>query len=891
MMSRRKERELEDELRAHLEMAARDRVERGEDPADARAAARREFGNVALVQEVTRDIWGWTWIERLGQDLRYAGRLLRRQPGFAAVAVLSLAIGIGANAAIFTMIDAVRLRTLPVARPEELAEITTVSLDGARGTFSHWRPSLTNPIWEQIRDRQNAFSGTLAFGSATFNLADGGEAQPAEGLWVSGGFFDVLGVAPAAGRLFTPADDRRGCAARAVISHRFWQRHFNLDRSVVGRTLRLDSRDVEILGVAAPGFSGLEVGRTFDVAVPICAEPALTGGPTRLDSGTDWWLIVMGRLAPGVTIDQASARLGGLSPGIFKETLAANYPAVSVPKYLAMTLRALPAATGISSLREQYESPLLLLFALAAVVLLVACANLANLLLARANARQREIAVRLGLGASRRRIVRQLMTESVVLAVLGAAVGLVLARVLGDALVALVDGNQNTIVIALGLNWRVLGFTIGLAAATCLLFGLAPAIRATRDGAGAAIPVSGRGVVGVRHAAGTGRVLVVVQVALSLALVVSALLFTRTLRNLATVDPGFARSGVLMTAVDFRRLQLPPAQRTAYKATVLERLRAIPGVAGAATTSITPVSGDAWGNDVTVARPSGPKTVGTRLNRVSDRYFATTGTPLVAGRDFDQRDTMSSTRVAIVNQAFARGLLEGGAAVGSHFSVEPTPTQPRTEYEIVGVAADAKYLNLREVVEPVAYFPASQDPRPSSWMLAEVRSTIDPSALSSAIVQSVRELNPNVGLSFELLERDIDHTLLRERLMATLSVFFGSIAAGLAIIGLYAVIAYGVMRRRNEIGVRMALGASGADVARMVLGEAGVLIAIGLAAGLALSLSAAGAAGTLLFGLSPRDPASMTVAAVLLGGVALAASYLPARAASRIEPTVALRIE
>jgi putative ABC transport system permease protein len=388
-MTRRKDKELQEELRAHLEMAARDRIERGEDPADAIAAARREFGNIAQVQEVTRDMWGWRWLERLAQDLRYALRLLWRSPAASVVAVLSLVLGIGATTAIFQVINAVRLRSLPVDRPSELVEIAPVSMDGARGNFASWHEAVSNPVWEQIRDHQEAFAGTLAFGGSTFNLASGGEARPARGLLVSGSFFDVLGIQPARGRLLVRDDDRRGCALRAVISHGFWQRELAGDAAVVGRTLNLDAHPVEIVGVTPPSFFGLEVGRSFDVAVPICADPSITGRQGRLDSGTDWWLVVMGRLKPGTTIEQATAHLGSLSAGIFKATLAPNYPQVSVPNYLAMKLHAVPAGTGISFLRETYTSPLWLLLALAALVLVIACANLANLLLARASARAR----------------------------------------------------------------------------------------------------------------------------------------------------------------------------------------------------------------------------------------------------------------------------------------------------------------------------------------------------------------------------------------------------------------------------------------------------------------------------------------------------------------------
>ena len=692
-MTRRRDRnrELQEELRTHIEMATRDRIERGEDPASAAAAARREFGNVAQVQEVTREMWGWTRLERLGQDLRYAVRLLRRAPAFSFVSIVSLALGIGANTAIFQVIDALRLRSLPVARPYELVEITPANMDGARGNFSSWRQSVSNPIWEQVRDHQEAFSGTLAYGATSFNLATGGEARSARGLFVSGGFFDTLEIRPEAGRLLSAADDRRGCVPRAVLSHAFWRREFGGSRSAIGGTVTLNARPVEIVGVAPASFFGLEVGRSFDVAVPICADAVISDRAGRLDSGTDWWLIVMGRLKPGLTIDQASAHLNALSSGIFQTTLKPNYPPVSVSKYLAMKLHALPAPTGVSYLREVYESALWLLLALAALVLLIACANLANLMLARASAREHEIAIRLGLGASRGRVVRQLLTESTVLSTVGAIGGFLLARVLGDTLVGFVDGDAHEIVLSLALDWRMVAFTVGLAAGTCLLFGLTPALRATRLGPSAVMKNAGRGLTTTRHGAALRRALVVTQVAISVVMVFGALLFTRTLHNLSSVDPGFTRD-VVIADVDYRRVAIAPEQRTAYRQSILDRLRAVPGIEAAATTAIVPVSGDAWGNDVTLHTAAGPKVVNVRFNRVSQGYFDTFHVPVRMGRDFDvTKDTTSAPRVAIVNQTLA-AMFEGGNAIGARFVQEATPSSPPTEYEVVGVVTDSKYL-------------------------------------------------------------------------------------------------------------------------------------------------------------------------------------------------------
>jgi predicted permease len=883
----RKDRELDEELRAHLEMATRDRVDRGETPADAARAARAEFGNLTQVREVTRDMWGRLWLERLQQDARYAVRVLWRMPVFSAVAIVSLAVAMGANAAIMQVYSAVRLRPLPVASPDALVEITPASMDGARGSFQTWGPSLPNPVWERVRDNPpQAFSGTFAWGSTRFNLAAGGEVRFARALWVSGGFFDQLGIRPVRGRLFTAADDRPGCRAQAVVSEAFWRRELGAAESAIGGPIGLDSHAVDVIGVTPAAFFGLEVGRSFDVAVPICAEPALARGSDRLASGTTWWLTIMGRLKPGATLEQADAQLASMSPEVFRRTLAPNYPPISVPKYLAMTLRARPAATGISLLREQYEMPLTVLLALAGVVLLIACANLANLTLARTTARAREIAIRLGLGASRGRVVRQLLTEAAVLSIAGAAAGLVLARLFGRMLVSFVDENRS-VFLDLGLDWRVLAFTAALAALTSIVFGLMPALRATRIGPAAVMNESGRGT--TRDRAGVGQWLVVAQVAMSLLLIVGALLFARTLRNLAHVDPGFTARGIVVAGVDFRAVPLPAGQRAAFRSSVLERLRALPGVDAAAATAVVPLSGNAWGNVATVQGPDGPQSADCRFNRISDGYFQTLRTPLLAGRDFDQRDTLSAPLVAIVNQTFVRRFFGGRPVLGARFEREATPGEAATVYQIVGVVADAKYASLREEPQPVGYFPMTQEAGASPRVLVAIRSPIQTAALTASISVAMREVDPSIALSYDVLTEWIDRTLLRERLMARLSVFFAATAAGLALVGLYGVVAYGVAQRTREIGVRMALGATAPDVLRLILREAAALVAAGLIGGLALSLAAADSAETLLYGLRPRDPVSITFGALALALVAMLASYLPARRASRIQPVEAMR--
>ncbi len=474
------------------------------------------------------------------QDLRFGLWMLAKNPGFTAVAVATLALGIGANTAIFQLVDAVRLRTLPVSNPQQLARVQLADRTGWRGSQASWYPALTNPLWEQIRDHQQVFSGVFAWANFDFNLAPEGEKRPARGLWVSGDLFRVLGVQPIRGRVFTAADDHRGCGLPgAIISYPFWQREFGRDRSVVGRKVTIDHHPIEIIGVTPASFFGLEIGRSFDVALPICSQAILGGEYNWLDAGTVWWLTVMGRLTPGESLTRANAQLSAISPGIFEATLPKNYPAVNVKDYLKFKLTAVAGGTGVSWLRDQYGDPLWLLLATAGLVLLIACANLANLMLARATTREREIAIRLAVGASRGRLIRQLLVESLVLATLGGGAGLMLAGMLSAFLVSLLNTQGNPLFLDLNADWRVLAFTSGLAVLTCVLFGLAPALRATRLAPGAVMKADSRGLTANRERFGLGRALVATQVALSLVLLVGAVLFSRTLHNLLTANPGF----------------------------------------------------------------------------------------------------------------------------------------------------------------------------------------------------------------------------------------------------------------------------------------------------------------------------------------------------------------
>jgi putative ABC transport system permease protein len=784
------------------------------------------------------------------------------------------------------------LRTLPVSSPQELAEVRIDDMDGARGSFNSWNPTVTNPVWEQIRNQQQAFSGVFAWSPTQFNLAPGGEPRPAQGLWVSGDFFKVLGVRPIIGRVFTPEDDQRGCGSPgAVISHSFWQREYGGDPSVVGKELTLAGRSLEIIGVTPAGFFGLEVGQSFDIAIPICSEALLLGKNSQLDSGTTWWLTIMGRLKPGWSLEQATANLNSISSGIFELTLPAGYPSVSVDNYLGFKLAAFPAGTGISQLRETYSSPLWLLLAIAGMVLLIACANLANLMLARASAREREIAIRLAIGASRGRLVRQLMAESLLLAMVGAGLGLFLARELSRFLVSFLSTQGNSLFVDLDTDWRVLAFTTSVAIVTCVIFGLTPALRATRIGPAAVLKADSRGMTASRERFSLRRALVALQVALSLVLVVGALLFSRSLSNLLAEDAGFQPKGILITSISLPRLNLPEERRLDFKRDLLERIRAIPGVDSAADTNVVLLSGNAWGNDVWLDGSDSGQRTNSSFSRISSDYFKTLATRLLAGRDFDDRDTTRSPNVAIVNESFARQLVNGANPIGARFWREATPNDPERVYEIVGVVKDTKYRDLRLDFAPIAFLPLSQDPYPSQFAQILIRSSATMSNVISPVKQALEEINPKIVVNFRVFETQIWDSLLRERLMATLSAFFGFLAAMLAAIGLYGVISYGVAGRTKEIGIRMALGAERRDVLWLILREALLLVSIGVAIGLPAVLAATRLVSSLLFGLKPADPVSLSVAIILMFIVAAMAGYIPARRATKVDPMVALRYE
>jgi putative ABC transport system permease protein len=880
------------EMQAHLQLHIEDNLRAGMTPAQAKRGALMKLGGVEQTKENYRDRRGLPIIEVLMRDLQFAVRMLRKNPGFTAVAVLTLALGIGANSAIFQMLDALTMGSLPVRNPQEIAEVNIANMEGARGSVEFWDADATYPLWEEIRQRQRAFSSVFAWSPGLFNLSPSGEAHWASGLEVSGNFFSALGIQPALGRLFVDADDQRGCGSPGVVlGHAFWQTEFAGDPSAIGKKIILEHRSYEIIGVAPASFTGPEVGKKFDVAIPLCADQILDPNDNRLNSSVDWWLVVMGRLNPGWTVEKANEHLSTISPGIFQASLRPDYPKASISQYLQFKLAAKPASGGLSQLRESYASSLWLLLAITGVVLLIVCTNLANLMLARASARERELTVRIALGASRMRLLSQLLTEGALLALAGAILGVWVANLLSQLLVQFLATESNPIFLPLHVDWKTVLFVLGVAATACILFSLAPALRGTRVSPNAALKSSGRGATSDRSRFTLRRLLVVSQIAFSLMLLVGALLFTRSFLNLTTNDTGLHWQGVLISYLDLSRLNLPVERRRSFKADLVRSLEQIPGVESAGETNIVPLSESGWSNKVWIDGGDAARQTECAWSSVSPGYFNTMGIRLLAGRNFHANDSPGSPNVVIVNESFVRAVLQGANPVGVRFWREATPRNPEMRFEIVGVVKDSKYRDIRSTLPPLVYLPLAQDPHPTTFAQILIRSSLPPSATLAAMKSAVVRISPDITATYQIFDTMIRDSLLKDRLMAWLSSFFGLLAIVLAAVGLYGVIAYVVAQRTNEVGIRMALGASGGKILRMFLGETAALLGIGCIAGGAMSLAAGRAASALLYGVKPYDPVTFGLAAVLLAAVAIFASFIPARRAARVDPMVALRYE
>jgi len=865
------EQDLADEMRLHRDLLSQ--------------TPRRSFGNATQLAESSRAVWIWPFLETLAQDTRYALRTLRANPGFAATAVLSLALGIGANTAIFSILNAVMLRSLPVEDPQRLVQLGSPRADPTRPL----RVSFTNPIWEQVRDRQQAFSGTLAFSTDRFDLAAGGESHFAKGLWASGDFFRVLGVPAMRGRVFTADDDLHGgghAGPVAVISHGFWKRHYASDPDIAGKTIRLNRHPFTIIGVTPPWFTGLDVDTPYDVAIPIGCEPILRTDASALADRDWWWLRILGRLLPGETLQQAETKMNSLAPEVNRATLSTYYGG---KQYLQRSFALRPAATGFSDTGTQYRTALFTLMAVVGLVLVIACANIANLLLARAAARQREISIRMAIGAARRRVMRQLMSESLLLSVLGAIGGLLFAVWGSRLLVRFLSKGGNELQLDTAQDLRVLAFTMGVAVLTGLLFGLAPALRATSVSPNNVLKEHARGMVAGRF--GLGRALVTGQVALSLMLLVAAGLFLGTLRNLLTTDLGFSLHHVLLVRADMMQANVPKERRPRVYREIVERLRGVPGVQSASSSVMTPIGRGQWDSTVSPEgyTPNGKDDTLVYFNRVSPGYFETMRQTVLLGRDFSAHDDTVAPMVMLVTESVARRFFGHANPIGK--TIRADGPGKAGVYQVIGVVKDAKYAAVDEGLTLTVYVACAQDSEPWPWVNFEVRTGGPVETFIPAVRAAIGQVNRGISLEFGNFETQVSDSLLQPRMVALLSAFFGGLALLLAMIGLYGVTAYGVARRQAEIGIRMALGAHPGSVVWLVLREVAVMLAVGTVLGLGASLAAGRLVSSLLYGLRPYDQAPLAIAAVVLGIATGIAAYLPAHRAARLDPMAALREE
>jgi putative ABC transport system permease protein len=825
-------------------------------------------------------------------DLRDAYRALRGTPVVTAVAVLSLALGMGANTAMFSIVDALVLRPLPVREPERLTLLSS-TVKSATSDETWTNVSWTNPVWEAVRDRSTMFDGAFAYGDVPFDLSQRGTVDPIDGLRASGRMFDVLGVKAVVGRTFSDADDRRGGGPDgpvAVISHGFWQRRFGGAPDAVGRQITLNRVPFTIVGVTEAGFFGPDVGRTFDVAVPLGTMTLLNGYQTLLDSRDSWWLRVMIRLAPGQTAEQGTAALRAMQSQIADETRPATTRIDGSP-HLSSPFDLAPAAAGSSDLRTSYRRPVFALMAIVALTLLIACGNIANLLLARATARRHELSVRTALGANAWRLARQLFTESALLSVTGAALGVVFAWWGSRLIVAQLSTSTNRVFLGVGIDWRVLAFTGVVAIGTAVLFGVVPALRAARVAPIDAMKEQGRGTSSGRSVGLAGS-LVMAQVALSLVLVVGAGLFVRTFSSLAARDIGFERDRALILSVGAQRTGLDSAARAALYDRIRESVLAVPGVSQAAFSITAPL-----GDNTLVRRmefPGRPEMPPAErvVNRhvVSGGFFATLGTRFVAGRDFDERDGPTGARTVIVNQAFAAKYFGGENPIGRVIAEAQDPNSDPAPLEIIGVVSDAVYRSAREPAPATMYWSLARMKRSPSALKLIVRSeSASPAALTKSVEAAVMGVHPELTLATRPFEDQVSAAITQERLVATLSGFFGALALLLAALGLYGITAYAVSRRNIELGIRMALGTSPAGVVRLVLSRVALLVGGGLVAGSVATLWAVSFVGSLLYGVEPRDPATLAGSVGVLTIIAALAGWIPARRAARIDPAQVLR--
>jgi predicted permease len=883
-------------MRFHVEMRARENAEAGLSETEARRAAQQAFGNPVLAREDSRLVWGFGLLESILQDLRYGLRTLLRNPLFAGAIIATLALGIGANTAIFTLLDVVVLRRLPVDRPEELYVFGSWHGEGSMvsdGAPERHTALFSHPLYRDFHETSDVFSELAAVSSYAIwaylrpdDSAGGAQLEAAETRLVSGSFFETLGVRAARGRTIGPEDDRvPGAHPVAVLSHAFWASHLGARPDAVGRPLRMNGMLYTVIGVTPPDFRGVTAGGPTDIWVPLAMQAQLERDDSTLGDRNVMWLRIIGRLPAAVSREQAEGRTNDLFHRLVALETGTEVTSEAQLQIERLTTHLAPFAKGFSRLRDGYSRPLLVLMAVVALVLLIACANVGNLLLARASNRQREVAVRLALGAGRRRLVRQLLTESLLLALLGGAAGLLVAHWILAFLLSLISAGPT---LDVDLDLRILAFTFGVSVVTALLFGLVPARRASRVEVDPALKsqtvISGEPLRGFS----LRRSLVISQVALSLLLLVVAGLFLRSLQNLRGQELGFRPEGVLAASIDpqgggYTSEELPGLYRD-----LVERLEALPGVDSASLAHYGLLTGSRRVLEVSVSGYTPPSDEAAQVETVfvTPGYLDTIGAPLLAGREPDERDREGAPRVAMVNEAFARHFFGTESPLGKRFGTDGEESSQ--EIEIVGVVRDLKVHDLWSETPRVAYLPVAQNMSPLYALHVRASATLPISRLK----QTVAEVAPDLPvLSVRSLEEQVERSLRQERLLSQLTGFFGLLALVLAAVGLYGVLAFGVARRTNEIGIRMALGADPGQIRATVFASAMRWVGAGIALGLAAALAAGRLLSSLLFGLGAIDLPTLAGTTGVLLVVAAVAAFGPAWRASHLDPVRALRYE
>ena len=865
------ERDLDDELRFHVESRAAEWTRRGLTPLEAARRARMELGSAEKYKEEARASFGLRLLDELRGDTRYALRTFARNKSFTATAIVTLALGIGANTAIFSLFDALMLRWLPVPNPEALVQVQMQSDTGsAGGSFSY-------AIVRALDDQRQIFSGVAGFNGFTLRVGVPGLSGRIPAAVVTGSYYDTLGLKPALGRLLTRDDDRPGAPLVAVASYGYWERQFARDPSLPDRTVVINGVPATIVGVSPRGFVGANVGQIADLTIPVAAFPVAVPEMAGLLGPGNYWLRVLARPQPHVSVAEAQAQLRAAWPHLATAVVAPHWPPARKKATVDAILELAPGGTGWTYLREMYVRPLQVLMAVVAVVLLVACANVASLSLARASARQKEIAVRLAIGASRGRILRQLLVESTLLSFAGAACGIALASLSGRLLLDTLSSGPASVDLDLTPNSHVLAFTAIVAVTTGILFGIAPALQATAAGPASALKEDAR-TTGSRT-----RLLpwlVTAQIAMSLVLLVGAGLFVRTLQNLQRLDPGFTREGVLLVNLE--------GTRAALAADRLDEIRRLPGVVSASLSTHTPLSGSTWSEPAVPAGQPLPDKDNAAFVGAGPGFFATMRIPVLSGREFTESDTAASGAVVVVNERYAQRYFPNQNPVGQHLTAKVSGA-PR-DVEIVGVVKNTNTRSLRAAPPATVYVPFVQQSNHASPTL-EIRAAGALADVASAVRQTLQSRLPDTPIDVRPLSAQVDATIVQERLMATLATGFGMLALVLASVGIYGLLSYGVARRTKEIGIHMALGARRASVIALVLKGARRALVIGLAIGLPAALGASRWVESMLFGLRPNDPIAIVAAVALLAAVAHVAAYVPALRASRVDPMVALRHE